>query len=211
MKPKARVPRWLVLGSLVLWTTSLFSAGAGVQADPAGADGSPSPSGPSRQGLYVPPTSAFIGDPAEVAVRLDPGQVPLSQVQQQLDEARAANPDAPIVLTLTGVYLVTSAPLMLPSKTSLVLYGTILAFPFASAPSMIAVSGQSEVAVSGGHLEGLGAELAGIDVEGGAKINIDAVTVSNTGRDGIVLNGRGNDVWDSGSAITRCEVTRAGG
>ncbi len=50
-----------------------------------------------------------------------------------------------------------------------------------------------------------------LGVEGSAKVDIDAVTITNTGGDGVVLTGRGNDVWNSGSAITRCEVSGAGG
>jgi nitrous oxidase accessory protein NosD len=195
MKPRKRTSRWLIL---------LYVVASGT-AFPAGA------SGPNPRGLYVPPAVGFIHDPLEIPVALELGQVPLTQVQRQLDEARAANPDVPIVLTLTGVYVVTSTPLTLPSKTSLVLYGTILSLPFSSAPSLVAITGQSQVAVSGGYLEGFGADLVGIDVAGSTKVNIDAVTITNTGRDGIVLGGQGNSVWNSGSAITRCEVTRAGG
>jgi hypothetical protein len=95
---------------------------------------------------------------------------------------------------------------VLPSKTSLVLYGTIAALPNATATSLISISGQSKVAIAGGILEGNFVKLSGIDAEGSTKINIDSVTVRNTGRDGIVLSGNGNTVFDSGSAITRCDV-----
>jgi nitrous oxidase accessory protein NosD len=167
--------------------------------------------GPDTRGLYVPPAATFIHDPAEIPIALEFSLTSLARVQSALDRARAFDPDAPIVLTLTGRYTVTDAPLTLPSNTSLALYGTIRADDEATASSLIAVLGQSEVAVAGGLLEGRGHELAGIRVEGSAKVNIDAVTITNTGRDGIVLTGRGNDVWNSGSAITRCEVSGAGG
>jgi hypothetical protein len=137
--------------------------------------------------------------------------MPLAQVQKQLDDARAADASSPIVLTLTGSYLVLDHPLTLPSKTALVLYGAIHAIPGASASSLISVSGQSQVAISGGLLDAHGAHLAGIDIENSSKVNIDAVTVAHTGEDGIVLKGGGNTTWDSGSAITRCEVSHAGG
>src|SRR5215467_11361614 len=60
--------------------------------------------GPNRSGLYAPPANNFILDPTENRVALDIGSLPLSEVQRQLDQARAANPDSPIVLTLTGIY-----------------------------------------------------------------------------------------------------------
>lgn len=166
--------------------------------------------GPIRSGLYAPPANNFILDPSESRVALDIGSLPLSEVQRQLDQARAANPDSPIVLTLTGIYQVSDTPLTLPSKTSLVLYGTIEAAPDATASTLIAISGQSQVAVAGGLLEGNGANLSGIEVQNSTKINLDAVTVRYTGLDGIILKGAGNDVWNSGSAITRCEVVNAG-
>src|SRR2546423_6338235 len=78
--------------------------------------------GPTHPGLYVPPGSSFILNPGETPVALNFGWARLSDIQGQLDAARAANPESPIVLTLTGTYRVTNAPLSLPSNTSLVLY-----------------------------------------------------------------------------------------
>ena len=167
--------------------------------------------GPNQQGLYVPPSNSFISDPTETPIKLTFGTLPLAQIQKRLDAARAADTSSPIVLTLTGTYLVIDHPLTLPSKTSLVLYGSIHAVPGASATSIIGISGQSQVAISGGFLDAHGANVSGIDVDNSSKINIDAVTITNTRRDGIILRGAGNTVWDSGSAITRCEVSHAGG
>jgi parallel beta-helix repeat protein len=167
--------------------------------------------GPHSPGLYVPPPSSYILNPTETPIALEFGSALLSDVQAQLDAARAADANSPIVLTLTGTYLVKDKPLSLPSKTSLVLYGSILALPNATASSLIAVTGQSKVAIAGGVLEGNFANLAGIDAETSTKINIDSVTIRNTRRDGIILSGNGNTVFDSGSAITRCDVSGAGG
>jgi hypothetical protein len=167
--------------------------------------------GPVHPGLYVPPVNAFIVDPAETPIALEFGPAPLADVQSALDAARAGDPDSPIVLTLRGTYTVTDAPLALPSTTALVLYGTIKAALDATAPSLIAIAGQTKVAVAGGLLDGSHANLAGIAAVGATKVHLDAVTVVNTGQDGIVLQGRGNTVWNSGSAITRCDVARAGG
>ena len=167
--------------------------------------------GPNLHGRYIPPTSTFISDSTETPVKLTFGTLPLAQIQQQLDAARAADANSPIVLTLTGTYWVTEHPLTLPSKTSLVLYGSIHAVHGTPAASMISVSGQTQVAISGGFLDAHGAYVSGIDVVNSSKVNIDAVTITHTGRDGIVLQGGGNTVWDSGSAITRCDVSNSGG
>jgi parallel beta-helix repeat protein len=167
--------------------------------------------GPRRPGRYLPPASSYILDPAETPIVIQFGSAKLSDVQTRLDAARAADAVSPIVLTLTGTYWVRDKPLNLPSKTSLVLYGTIRALPNATATSLISISGQSKVAIAGGTLEGNFAHLAGIDAEASTKVNIDSVTIRNTGRDGIVLSGNGNTVFDSGSAITRCDVAGSRG
>ncbi len=188
-----------VIRSVILWMTAVPTSFVALA------------QGPNPHGLYVPPTSSFISDPTETPIKLTFGTMPLAQIQKQLDDARAADANSPIVLTLTGTYLVFNTPLTLPSKTALVLYGSIHAVPGASASSIISVSGQSQVAISGGLLDAHGANLAGIDVENSVKVNIDDVTVIHTGKDGIILQGAGNTVWDSGSAITRCDISHAGG
>jgi parallel beta-helix repeat protein len=184
----------------ILWMTLIPASSSAIAQGPN-----------QQQGRYVAPRSSFISDPAETPIKLTFGTLPLAQIQQQLDAARAADANSPIVLTLTGAYRVSDHPLTLPSKTSLVLYGSIHAVPGAPAASLISVSGQTQVAISGGFLDGHGARLSGIDVANSSKINIDAVTITNTGQDGIVLQGGGNTVWDSGSAITRCDVSNTGG
>jgi hypothetical protein len=193
----ARGIRLTAIAGLVLSASLSFSA--------AWADG------PHHPGRYVPPAAGYILDPTETPVTLQFDSVPLATVQKQLNAARTANANSPIVLTLTGSYLVFNAPLDLPSKTSLVLYGTIAAAPGAKATSLISISGQNKVAIAGGVLEGNFAELSGIDAEASTQINIDAVTVRHTGRDGIVLSGNGNTVFNSGSAITRCDISQSRG
>jgi hypothetical protein len=167
--------------------------------------------GPSKTGLYVPPVNSYIIAPGETPIALTFGSAAIADIQTQLDAARAANPDTPILLTLRGSYIVSSTPLTLPSRTSLVLYGAIRAARSATAPSLIAITGQSKVGIAGGQLDGRGQDLAGIAIDSSSKINIDEVTITATGRDGISLTGAGNDVWDQGSAITRCDISLAGG
>ena len=77
----------------------------------------PRADGPVRTGLYVPPVNAFIIDPAETPIALDFGAASIADIQNQVDAARAGDPDSPIVLTLSGDYPVTDAPLALSSKT----------------------------------------------------------------------------------------------
>ena len=166
--------------------------------------------GPVPNGLYTPPADGFILDPTEAPIELSFESAPLSKIQAQLDAARTSDPDSPIILTLTGAFVVVDSPLALPSKTSLILYGTIEAAPDATAPSLVSIIGQRKVAVAGGVLDGHYHSLVGLDAEGSAQVNVDAVTIKNTGLDGLRLSGNGGTVWNSGSAIMRCNIAKAG-
>jgi hypothetical protein len=157
--------------------------------------------------LYVPPPESFITDPDEQKVILTINSGTIAQVQGRLNAARAANPDAVIVIRLSGVYEVSDAPLSLPAKSCLVLSGTIRAAAGATATALVSVDGRSQVSIAGGTLAGGGARLNGIRVNGASAVNIDGVTVSNTGLTGIFFTGPGSTVWDAGSAITRSEVS----
>ena len=192
---KVRKPLSLPLAGAVLVALCLAQGSQLARAD-----------GPRNPGRYTVPPATYTLDPTETPIVLQFGQVPLSQVQAQLDAARAANSASPIILTLTGTYWVMGNPLSLPSKTSLVLYGAIEAAFGATATSLISISGQSKVGIAGGILQGNFAHLAGIDAENSTKVEIDHVTIESTGLDGIVLSGAGDTAFDSGSAITRCDV-----
>jgi hypothetical protein len=160
--------------------------------------------------LYVPPPDTFITDPAEERITLDIGAATLADVQTQIDSARAASPDAVLVVNLAGAYVVTDAPLLLPAKTCLKLAGTLTAAADATAPALISIEGQTRVSVSGGTLDGAHRPLLGLRIVNSAKINVDGLRVVNTGFDGISFVGQGATVWDGGSTITRSEVASAG-
>jgi hypothetical protein len=181
------------------------AAGTGGTADAAAGDGSDD--APAGKGLYSPGASAFIAAMDEQRVMLDVSSGDLAAAQAQIDGARAAMPNSVIVVKLSGTYLVSTAPLHLPSRVCLLLAGTLRAAPGASAPALLTIDGQSKVSVSGGLLDGAGAALNGIRVQGSRKIALDGVVIKNTGREGIAFTGPGADVWDGGSTITRVEIS----
>jgi hypothetical protein len=169
---------------------------------------------PPGQDLYVQPSSQpFVENPGETVVALSVSSGSIADAQSQLDAARAANPSAIIVLTLSGNYAVSTAPLSLPSHTCLVLAAgaTIQAAPGATATALIRVAGQTNVSIAGGTLNGNGASLNAIQVTTSNRVNIDKVVVQNCGLDGISLTGNGNAVFDNEMAVSRCEVSGCGG
>jgi len=161
----------------------------------------------SARAVYTPPPESFITDPSEQRVTLTITSGSIASVQGQIDRARSANPNAVIVVRLSGTYEVDDAPLSLPAKTCLVLSGTIRAAAGASAGALVSIDGRSRVSISGGTFAGGGAGLSGIRVAGASGVNIDGVTVTHTGLPGISFTGPGSTVWDAGSTITRAEVS----
>ena len=160
--------------------------------------------------LYVPPPETFITHPDERKVTLPIGSGTLAEVQAQIDAARYADPEAVLVIQLSGDYEVLDTPLGLPGKSCLVLSGTLRAAAGATAPALVSIADQSRVSISGGTLDGAGLSLHGIQVTSSSKVNIDGVRVRNTGQAGIAFAGKGTTVWDGGSTITRSEVSGAG-
>jgi hypothetical protein len=157
--------------------------------------------------LYKPGDSSFILSAGEQRVVVDVSSGNLAEAQSRIDMARMASPAAVIVARLSGTYLVTGSPLRLPSSTCLVLSGTMRAAPGAAAAALVLIDGQTKVSISGGTFDGAGAALNGIRVQGSSKVDIDAVVVRNTGREGISFTGPGATMWLGGSTITRAEVT----
>ena len=121
-------------------------------------------------------------------------------MQQQIDDARTANPSDYIIINLSGTYTVSTTPLVLSSKQILYLNGMIEASsPTATATSLISVgSGESFVAIMGfgpgSILDGQTADMHGVEVIASSRVVIDNLTVQDTGRDGLSVQGLGNSM-----------------
>jgi parallel beta-helix repeat protein len=143
-------------------------------------------------------------------VAVDVASGSLADAQTRIDAARNANPGAVLVISMSGTYTVTGSPLRLPSLSSLTLQGTIRAGSGATASTLISINGQDRVAVAGGTLDGGNANLNGVAAVDAQRINVDKVTIVNTGREAIWLDGTGTAVTDAGASIVRCDISAAG-
>jgi parallel beta-helix repeat protein len=164
---------------------------------------------PSNGNLYTPPTSqAFIENAGETVITVNDNSGSIATAQTALNNAHTNNPGAVVVLTLSGTYTVTTTPLNLTSHTCLVLqaHAVIKAGSGATAAALIQVSGQSNVSIAGGTLDGSGLALNAIKVITSNRVNIDQVLVQNCGADGISVAGNGNSTFDNENTVTRCEV-----
>ncbi|MEY3479362.1 MAG: hypothetical protein RIQ71_137 [Verrucomicrobiota bacterium] len=172
---------------------------------------SASKSGPRLAMDYSVPTNNFIGQPAgEVVTVIEDTSGSVVALQSLIDAARAANPDRFIRVQLkaNAVYAVSSSPLVLGSKLCLSGAGTTFAANSATtAGSLLRITpGSSFVSLDRLTLDGAGKSLRGIEAHGVSRINVDRVTVVDTGLDGISLQGAGVAVFDNEMTVTRCTV-----
>ena len=170
---------------------------------------SASKAGPRFALDYSVPSNNFIGQPAgEVVTVIDDTSGSVATLQRFIDAARAANPDRFIRVRLkaNAVYAVTSSPLVLGSKMCVSGAGTTFAANSATtAGSLVRITpGSIFVSVDRLTLDGSGKNLCGIEAHGVSRINVDRVTVVDTGADGISLQGAGAAVFDNEMTVTRC-------
>jgi parallel beta-helix repeat protein len=171
------------------------------------------PSNPSN--AYTPPaTFPFIQQPTDekvVSLQDTSGSIPT--LQGMIDGARASNPNSFLLIYLKGAatYPVTTTPLILGSKMCLLGGGaTFSASSSSAATSLIYISpGSSFVSISQSILSGGSANLYGIEARGVNRVHLDQVTASQTGKDGIYLQGMGSTIFDNEITITRCQASLA--
>ncbi len=163
--------------------------------------------------LYTSPNMAFVENPAGNSglVTINDTSGSVTTVQTLINSARAANPTNIIVIQLltNATYLVGSSGITLGSHECLAASGaTIQAANGAiTVPLVTIASGSTNVSISGGLLDGGGANIQGIYAPSAARVNLDQVTVQNCGQNGIFLNGNGNTAYDNEMTVTRCEVS----
>ncbi len=133
----------------------------------------------------------------------------ISTLQTSINNARSANPSAILVINLKSgaTYTVGSTGLVLGSHECLVGTGaTIAASSTATATFLVQVaSGATNVSIAGGTYNGNGKSLNAISVVAGNRVNIDKVTVTGCGLDGILVKGNGSTVFDNECTVTRCD------
>ncbi len=160
--------------------------------------------------LYTSPNMSFVEQvSSEVVVNVNDTSGSVATLQAGINSARAANPTNVIVIRLTNTtYVVSSAGIVLGSHECLVASGATIkaANSSVTVPLITITSGSTNVSVSGGTLDGSGANIQGITAPAAARVNIDNVTVQNCGQDCILLKGNGNSTYDNEMTVTRCTV-----
>jgi len=148
----------------------------------------------------------------ENAVTITDATGTIDGLQAQINSTRAANADALIKIQLKSgtTYSVTANPLILDSNMCLT-GGSSSSIESANssvtATSLVKING-STIAINNLTLNGKNAPLYGIEsAVGVSRINVDQVTVSGTGKDGIYLQGAGSAVFNNEMTVTRCRAS----
>ena len=167
-----------------------------------------------RGNLYTAPPNGFVLSPSgnETITTINDTSGSISSVQTAINNARAANGSAVIVVNLQAgtTYTVNSSPLVLGTRVCLIANGATIraASASVSATSLVLISsGATHVSIAGGTFDGAGAALNGIFAPQANRVNVDKVTVRNTGLEGILLRGHGSTVWDNELTVTRADVS----
>jgi len=166
-----------------------------------------------QSNAYIAPTSfPFIQQTTgEKVISLQDTSGSISTLQGMIDAARASNPDSFLVIYLKekAKYPVSTTPLILSSKMC-ILGGeaTFSANPNSTSSCLIQISpGSSFVSITQCTLVGGSANLYGVEGRGVSRVHLDQVTVSQTGMDGIYLQGMGSTSFDNEITITRCQAS----
>lgn len=166
-----------------------------------------------RSSLYTIPNSTFYQQTSgESVVTITDTSGSIADLQTQIDAARLSQPTKIILICLKAGtnYPVSNNPLTLGSKMCLKGSGATLeaeSSNFTSTALIRIAPGASYASVNDVILVGNSADTYGVEAAGVSRVNLDAITVTNTGRDGIFVQGLGSSVFDNEITVTRCDVS----
>ena len=168
----------------------------------------------THSSAYTAPTNfPFIQQPTgDAVVNLQDTSGSIATLQASIDAARAAQPNSFLVIYLKSgaTYSVTANPLLLGSKMCVLGGGaTFSASPTSTATSLIRISpGSSFVSITQANLLGGTANLYGVEGAGVSRVHLDQVTVRQTGRDGLYVQGTGSTNFDNQITVVRCQTSQ---
>jgi hypothetical protein len=134
--------------------------------------------------------------------------------QAVIDAARAANPDAFLVIQTPSPIEVGASPLRLGSKMRLSISqdAGIVASPDITATALIALDNAEDVLIASegpgaGLIDGGGKSVTGILIAGGARINLDRLAVTGCSVAAIDYKGRDAVAFNQAASATRCHFS----
>jgi len=166
----------------------------------------------ARADFFTPPEAPYLTAPDETVVPIDLA-AEAAAAQLQLDAARAANPDAVLLLRLAAPLSIGAAPLTLRSKTVLTISegAGLRASSDATAAALLRIDGRLVAVLGHGStaLDGGGRVAIGVDVTTGPA-HLDRLEVVRCAESGIRYRGRGDDLRGEAGSISRCQIRDCG-
>jgi hypothetical protein len=143
--------------------------------------------------------------------------VSAEDAQKVIDKARTANPDALLVFETRSPVEVRANPLRLGSNMILTVSQNagVVASPEITAKALIEITDAEFVSISSsgpvlGTINGGGKAVSGVSITGGARINLDRLSVIGCGLSGIDFKGRDASIFNEASSATRCNFSGNG-
>ncbi|MEI6076810.1 MAG: right-handed parallel beta-helix repeat-containing protein [Verrucomicrobiota bacterium] len=174
-------------------------------------------SGLALEYFFTPPEAPFLIAPNEQVTSLELASGTAESAQSRIDSLRTPHANAVLVIRLSGKLLIDKHPLRLNARTCLVMEegASLVATADATAESLLEIEGAECVSVSSagierGMFDGHGRPLAGIQVNAGAKVNLDHLEIRDCGSAGIFYHGRGDDLVTAAGSVTRCLIRACG-
>jgi hypothetical protein len=168
---------------------------------------------------FVTPVSPYIIASGEVTHEIFANAGDVTAFQQTLDAARAAHPDAVVIIHIRVPLTVSDTPLTLGSRVCVSLEGSgqIKASENMTASALISIENaefvsvtSDDMAATGTSLDGNNAAAYGVWVSNSGKVNLDNLAISDCTANGVYYFGRGDDQLNDAGSVTRCRISNAG-
>jgi hypothetical protein len=160
--------------------------------------------------FFTPPDAPFIQSAKELTKRIVLPAGLVDQAQKAIDSARAAQPNAFLILEPSGLLVVGANPLRLGSRMNLILSPSagISAASGATARSLVLIEKSGLVSISStgpgpAPITGGGIVPVGIQINESGRINLDQLAISGCALTGVALTGRDASVVNEACSLTR--------
>jgi hypothetical protein len=166
--------------------------------------------------MVLDPDGPFVISPTDAVQPMFFGAEDAGRVAKALQDARSEQPDAVLLVEVSGTITVDDVPLRVPSRTCLIFLpgGGVTAADDASAECLVEIVQGEFVSLSTRigtvAFDGRGKVATGIRVWKSGKVHLDRIAVTGCTKVGLDYTGRGGDRFADSGSITRSRFRDCG-
>ena len=166
--------------------------------------------------MVLDPDGPFVISPTDAVQPMFFGAEDAGRVAESLQDARSEQPDAVLLVEVSGTITVDDVPLRVPSRTCLIFLpgGGVTAADDASAECLVEIVQGEFVSLSTRigtvAFDGRGKVATGIRVWKSGKVHLDRIAVTGCTKVGLDYTGRGGDRFADSGSITRSRFRDCG-